>query len=193
MSSPETYINHPSRSTTRPSLRKPRPSPRYPRPNPRHPRPSRKRPCPSRRNRMGSPQIRTGRPRTWNISSEESFPSTRPKLGGWLGAPSHSFCWVMKKSSITTAPRATSNDAYLSPRDKNCCKKYTRGLAATMQHLEPSWEMPSDKVSTSQPRWPTPQGLCALVGGVNSTQSRRICPLRPCRRYPSPGRLLCGV
>jgi ribonuclease HI len=141
----------------------------------------------------GSRQIRTGRPHTWNISSEESFPSTRPKLGGWLGAPSHSSCWAMKKSSITAAPRASSKDAYLSPKDKNCCKKYTRGLVATMQHLEPSWGMPSDKVSTGQPRWPTPLGLCAPAGGVNSTQSRRICPLRPCRRYPSPGHLLCGV
>jgi hypothetical protein len=28
---------------------------------------------------MGSCQVRTGRPRTWNISSEESFPSTRQK------------------------------------------------------------------------------------------------------------------
>jgi ribonuclease HI len=73
-----------------PGLRKPRPSPRYPRPHPRHRRQSRKRPCPSKRNKMGSRQIRTGRPRTWNISSEESFQSTRPKLGGWLGAPSHS-------------------------------------------------------------------------------------------------------
>jgi ribonuclease HI len=70
-SSPETCINHPSRSTTRPSLRKPRPSPRHPRPSPRYPRrhprhppPSRKRPCPSKRNRMGSRQIQTGRPRT---------------------------------------------------------------------------------------------------------------------------------
>jgi hypothetical protein len=63
-SSPETYINHPSRSTTRPSLRKHRPSPRYPRPHPRHPRPSRERPCPSRRNRMGSRHIQTGRPHT---------------------------------------------------------------------------------------------------------------------------------
>jgi hypothetical protein len=66
--------------------------PEVPSAEPRHPRPSRKRPCPSRRNKMGSRQIRTGRPRTWNISSEESFPSTRPKLGGWLGAPSHSSC-----------------------------------------------------------------------------------------------------
>jgi hypothetical protein len=62
-----------------------------------------------------------------------------------------------------------------------------------MQHLEPSWGMPSDKVSTGQPRWPTPLGLCAPAGGVNSTQSRCICPLRSCRRYPSPGHLLCGV
>jgi hypothetical protein len=146
---------------------------------------------------MGSHQIRTGRPRTWNISSEESFPSTRPKLGDWLGdwlgAPSHSSCWVMKKSSSTAAPRASSNDAYLLPKDKSCCKKYTRGLATTMQHLEPSWGMPSDKVSIGQPRWPTPLGLFAPAGGVNSMRSRRACPLRPCRRYPSPGRLLCGV
>jgi hypothetical protein len=102
-------------------------------------------------------------------------------------------CWVMKRSSITTAPRASSNDAYPLPKDKSCCKKYTRGLAATMQHLEPSWGMPSDKVSTGQPRWPTPLGLFAPAGGVNSTQSRHACPLRPCRRYPSPSRLLCGV
>jgi ribonuclease HI len=128
-----------------------------------------------------------------NISSEESFPSTRPKLGGWLSAPSHLSCWVMKNSSITAAPRASFNDVYLSPKDKSCCKKYTRGLAATMQRLEPSWGMPSDKVSTGQPRWPTPLGLCAPAGGVNSTQSRCICSLRPCRRYPSPGHLLCGV
>jgi hypothetical protein len=26
-----------------------------------------------------------------------------------------------------------------------------------------------------------------------STQGRRTCPLRPCKQYPSPGRLLCGV
>jgi ribonuclease HI len=193
MSSPETYINHPSRSTTRPRPRKPQPSPRRPRPNPRYPRPSRRRPCLSRGNRMGSRQIQTSRPRTWNISSEESFLSTRPKLSGWLGAPSRSSCWVMKRSSIIAASRASSNDAYPSPKDKSCCEKYTRGLAATMQHLEPSWGMPSDKVSTGQPRWPMPLGLFAPAGGVNSTQSRRACPLRPCRRYPSPGHLLCGV
>jgi hypothetical protein len=35
---------------------------------------------------MGSHRSRTGRPRTWNISSEESCPSIRPKLGDWLGA-----------------------------------------------------------------------------------------------------------
>jgi hypothetical protein len=32
---------------------------------------------------MGSRLTRTGRPRTWNISSKESYPSTRPKLGDW--------------------------------------------------------------------------------------------------------------
>jgi hypothetical protein len=143
--------------------------------------------------RNGIAQTKTGRPRTCNISSEESCPSTRPKLGDWLGAPSRSFYWVMKKSCATAAPQAFSNDAYLSPKDKTCYKKYTRGLAVTMQHLEPSWEMLSDKVSTGRPPWPTPLGLYAPAEGVNSTRDRRTCPLKPCRRYLSLGRSLYGV
>jgi transposase InsO family protein len=119
-SSPGTYINHPSNSKTRPNLRRPRPSPR-------NPRPPRVRPCALRENRAELRQTKTGRPRTWNISSEESCPLTRPKLGDWLGAPSRSFCWVMKKSYTTKAPRASSNDAYPLPKDKSCYKKYTWG------------------------------------------------------------------
>jgi hypothetical protein len=142
---------------------------------------------------MGLRQTRIGRPRTWNISSEESCPSTRPKLGDWLGAPSRSFYWVMKKSCTTAAPQAFSNDAYPSPKDKSCYKKYNQGLAVTMQHLGPSWEMLSDKVSTGRPQWPTPLGLCAPAEGVNSTRDRRTCPLRPCKQYPSPDHLPCGV
>jgi hypothetical protein len=138
---------------------------------------------------MGSHLTRTGRTRTWNISFEESYPSTRPKLGDWHDAPSRSSHWVMKRSSTTTAPQAFSNDAYPSPKDRSYCKKYTRGLAVTMPHLEPSWGTPSDKASTSRPRWPTPLGLYAPIEGVNSTQDRRACSLRPCRQYPSPGRL----
>jgi ribonuclease HI len=38
-------------------------------------------PCALRENITGLRQTKTGRPRTWNISSEESYPSTRPKLG----------------------------------------------------------------------------------------------------------------
>jgi ribonuclease HI len=142
--------------------------------------------------RNGSRLARTGRPRTWNIFSEESYPSTRLKLGDWRDAPSRSSYWVMKGSSTTTAPQAFSNDAYPSPKDRSYCKKYTRGLAVTMQHHEPSWGTPSDKVSTGRPRWPTPLGLYAPAKGVNSTQDRRTCPLMPCRQYSSPGRLPCG-
>jgi hypothetical protein len=142
---------------------------------------------------MGLRQTETDRPRTWNISSEESYPSTRPKLGDWRGAPSRSSYWVMKRSSTTAAPQASSNDAYPSPKGRSYCKKYTWGLAVTMQHLEPSWETPSDKVSIGQPWWPTPLGLYALAKGVNSTQDRRTYPLRPCKQYPSPGRLQYGV
>jgi ribonuclease HI len=122
-----------------------------------------------------------------------AHPSTRSKLGDWRGAPSRSSYWVMKRSSTTAAPQAFSNDAYPSSKDRSCCKKYTRGLAVTMQHLEPSWGTPSNKVSTGRPRWPTPLGLYAPAKGVNSTQDKRTCPLRPCRQYPSPGRLPCGV
>jgi hypothetical protein len=118
---------------------------------------------------MGLRQTKTGRPRTWNISSEESCPSTRPKLGDWLGVPSRSFYWVMKKNCTTAAPQVFSNDAYPSPKDKRCYKKYTRGLAVTMQHLGPLWETLSDKVSTGRPWWPTPLGLYAPAKGVNST------------------------
>jgi transposase InsO family protein len=76
---------------------------------------------------MGLHQTKTGRPRTCNISSVESYPSTRPKLSDRLGVPSRSFYWVMKKSCTTAAPQAFSNGAYPSPKDKSCYKKYTRG------------------------------------------------------------------
>ena len=66
-------------------------------------------------------------------------------------------------------------------------------FAVITQGLEPLLETPSDKVSTGRPRWPTPLELSAPAKGVNSTQGRPTCPLRLCRSYPSPGRLLCGV
>jgi hypothetical protein len=141
---------------------------------------------------MGSRLIETGRPRTCNISTEESYPSTEPKLGDWHGAPSRSSCWVTGRSSTTAAPQTSSSDAYPSPKVRSYYKKYTRGLAVTTHHLGPSLEMLSGRVSTGQPRWPTPLGLYAPAMGVNSTQSRPTYPLRLYRRYPSPGRLLCG-
>jgi ribonuclease HI len=192
-SSRETYINPPSRPTTRPSPRRPRPDPRRPRPSPRHPRLPRVRHCASRESGMGSRLIETGRPRTCNISTEENYPPTKSKLGDWRDAPSRSSYLVMKRSSTTAAPQAFSNDAYPSPKGRSYCKRYTRGLAVTTQHLEPSLGTPSDKASTGQPQWPTPLGLYAPARGVNSTRDRRTCPLRPCRQYPSPGRLLYGV
>jgi hypothetical protein len=142
---------------------------------------------------MGYRLIETSRPRTCNISTKESYPSTEPKLGDWRDAPSRSSCWVTGRSSTTAAPQASSSDAYPSPKVRNYCKKYTRGLAVITQHLGPLLETPSDRVSTGQPRWPTPLGLYAPAKGVNSTRSRPTCPLRLCKRYPSPGRLLCGV
>jgi hypothetical protein len=85
----------------------------------------------------------------------------------------------MKRSSTTVAPQASSNDAYPSPKVRSYCKKYTRGLAVTTQHLEPLSGTPSDKASPGRPRWLTPLGLYAPAKGVNSTQGRRTCPLRP--------------
>jgi hypothetical protein len=83
-SSPETYINPPSRPTTHPSPRRPRLSPRHPRLNTRRPRPPRVRHCASRRSGMGSRLIETGRPRTCNISTEESTPQRN--RGSAIGA-----------------------------------------------------------------------------------------------------------
>jgi hypothetical protein len=170
-SSPGICINPPSRSTTRPSPRHPRPSPRQPRPSPRYPwisprhprlgprhprfnqrypRPPRARRCTSRGSKAGSRLIKTGRPRTCNISTEESYPSTEPRLGGWRGAPSHSSCWVMRGSSTTAAPPASSSDASPSPKVRNSCERYTRGLATITQCLEPLSRMLSDKASTGR-------------------------------------------
>jgi hypothetical protein len=185
---------------TRPSPRHPRPSPRHPRLGPRHPRfspryprPPRVRHCASRRSEAGSRLIETSRPRTCNISTEESYPSTGPKLGGWRDVPSRSSCWEMGRSSTTAAPQVSSSDPFPSPKARSSYKRYTRGLAAITQHLEPLLETPSDKVSTGRRRWPTPLELSAPAKGVSSTRGRPTCPLRLCRRYPSPGLLLCGV
>jgi ribonuclease HI len=149
--------------------------------------------CASRRSKAGPRLIETGRPRTCNISTEESYPSTEPKLGGWRGAPSRSSCWETGRSSTTAAPQASSSDAFPSPKARSSYKRYTRGLAAITQHLEPLLETPSDKASTGRPWWSTPLELSAPAKGVNSMQGRPTCPLRLCRPYPSPGRLLCGV
>jgi hypothetical protein len=173
--------------------RHPRLNPRHPRLGPRYPRPPRVRHCASRRSEAGSRPIETGRPRTCNISTEESYPSTEPKLGGWRGAPSRSSCWETGRSSTTAAPRASSSDAFPSPKVRSSYNRYTRGLATITQHLEPLLETPSDKVSTGRRRWPTPLELSAPVKGVSSTQGRPTCLLRPCRPYPSPGHLLYRV
>jgi hypothetical protein len=113
-------LHQPSvKTTTRPSPRRPRLSPRHPRLSPRHPRPPRVRHCASRKSGMGSRLIETGRPRTYNISTKESYPSIEPKLGDWRGAPSRSSCWVTGRSSTTVAPQASSSDAYPSPKVRN--------------------------------------------------------------------------
>jgi hypothetical protein len=134
------------------SPRHPRLGPRHPRFNPRYPRPPRARRCTSRGSKAGSRLIKTDRPRTCNISTEESYPSTEPKLGGWRGTPSRSSCWEVGRSSTTAAPQASSSDASPSPKVRNSSERYTRGLAAITQHLEPLSEMLSDKVSTSRRR-----------------------------------------
>jgi hypothetical protein len=147
----------------------------------------------SRKSGVGSRLIETGRPHTCNISTEESCPSTELKLGDWRDVPSRSSCWGTRRSSTTAASQVSSSDAYTSPKARSFYKKYTRGLAVTTQRLRPLLETPSDKVSTGRLRWPTQLELPAPAKGANSTRGRPTCPLRLCRRYPSPSRLLCGV
>jgi hypothetical protein len=184
-------MNRPRQSRIIP--RHPRLGPRHPRFGPRYPRPPRARRCTSGRSEVGSRLIKTGRPRTCNIFTEESYPPTEPKLGGWRGALNHSTCWEMRRSSTTAAPLASSNDASPSPKVRNSCERYTQGLAAITQRIEPLSGMLSDKASTGPRRWPTLLELSAPAKGVSSTQGRPACPLKLCRRYPSPGLLLCGV
>jgi ribonuclease HI len=144
-SSPETYINPPSRPTTRPSRprpspRRPRSDPRRPRPSPRHPRPPRVRHCVSRESGMGSRLIGTGRPRTCNVSTEESSPSTKPKLGDWRGAPSRSSYWVMKRSSTTAALRHSPTMHIHRRRAGAIARDTLRGLRSPRSTSSPRWE-----------------------------------------------------
>ena len=113
--------------------------------------------CASRRSEAGSRLIETGRPRTCNISTEESYP--RPSRSSTVGAARQVVCLAGRWEGT----------------------------------LPPQLETPSGKVSTGRRRWPTPLEMSAPAKGVSSTQDRPTCPLRPCRRYPSPGLLLCGV
>jgi ribonuclease HI len=53
------------------------------------------------------------------------------------GEPSRSSYWGMKRSSTTAAPRASSNDAYPSPKDRSYYKKYTRGLRSPRSTSSP--------------------------------------------------------
>jgi transposase InsO family protein len=99
----------------------------------------------------------------------------------------------MGRSSTTAAPRASSSDAFPSPKVRNSYKRYTQGLAAITQRLEPLSETLSGKVSTGRRRWPTSLELSAPAKGVSSTQGRPTCLPRLCRRYPSLGLLPCGV
>ena len=46
----------------------------------------------------------------------------------------------MGRSSTTAAPRASSSDAFPSPKARSSYKRYTRGLVAITQHLEPFWK-----------------------------------------------------
>jgi hypothetical protein len=89
---------------------------------------------------MGSRLIETGRPRTCNISTKESYPSTEPKLGDWRGAPIRSSCRVTEMSSTTVAPQASSSDAYPSPKVRSYCKKTLGGLRSPRSTSSPRWK-----------------------------------------------------
>jgi ribonuclease HI len=134
-SSPEIYSNPQSRPTTRPSPGRPWPSPRHPRLGPRHPRPPRVRHCASRKSGMGSSLIETGRPRTCNISTKESCPSTEPRLGDWRGAPSRSSYWVTGRSSTTAAPLVSS-----SRRPGALTRNTLGGLRSSRSAPSPCWK-----------------------------------------------------
>jgi hypothetical protein len=73
---------------------------------------------------MGLRQTKTDRPCTYNISSQESCPSTRPKLG----APSSSFYWVMRKSCTTVPLRHSPTVHICCPRIRAVTRNTLGGL-----------------------------------------------------------------
>jgi hypothetical protein len=118
---------------------------------------------------MGSRLIETGRPRTCNISTEESSPSTKPKLG-LLARRAKSFVLLGdEKELYRRSPSGILQRCISIAEGQELLQEIHSGLAVTTQHLEPSLGTPSDKVSTGPPRWPTPLGLYAPARGVNST------------------------
>jgi hypothetical protein len=105
---------HPRLGPRHPRLgpRHPQLGPRHPWFSPRYPRHPRVRHCASRRSEAGSRLIETGRPYTCNTSTEESYPSTEPKLDGWHSTPSRLSCWEMGRSSTATAGNAFRQGFY---------------------------------------------------------------------------------
>jgi hypothetical protein len=114
---------------------------------------------------MGLRQTRTSRPRTCNISSEESYPSTRLKLGDWLGVPSRSFYWVMKKSCTTAAPSGILQRCISVAQGQELLREIHSGACG--HHATPRTLV--GNTFRQGFYWPTPLGLYAPVEGVNST------------------------
>jgi transposase InsO family protein len=79
---------------------------------------------------------------------------------------------------------ASSSDAFPSPKVRSSYKRYTRGLAAITQHLEPLLETPSDKVSTGRRRWPTPLELSAPANGCQFYARQTHLPAQALQTIP---------
>jgi transposase InsO family protein len=90
--------------------------------------------------RNGSRLIKTGRPCTFNISTEESCPSTEPKLGDWRGAPSRSSCWG-REGALPPQPLRHPPAMHIHHRRSGVITRNTLGgLRSSRSASSPCWK-----------------------------------------------------
>jgi hypothetical protein len=92
---------------------------------------------------------------TSTVSLKGISPWIRLRLDGSLAGARALWYLAPIKSFIDAAPWASYNAVSQMRKARTCSRIYTRGLAVITRHLEPSLEMHSDKVCTSQLQSPT--------------------------------------
>jgi hypothetical protein len=90
--------------------------------------------------RSGVMPNRNWQTRTCNISTEESCPSTEPRLGDWRGAPSRSSCWG-REGALPPQPLRHPPAMHIHRRRPGALTRNTLGgLRSPRSALSPCWK-----------------------------------------------------